>query len=352
MTLPSTEKYIFYLNSTKNLLEQTIENVRHSESLKKAHSLIKESKRVFFSGSGSSVPAASFACMSILARTKTGAAFLKTSDVLSLKSLGPEDLLILVSQGFNRSDALIIQQVAEKAGAALILITAADVKLEGRSAVIKIVPNSLDERIFSRPCGVITSFAATQMLIDNICEKTFSEQAYFAALSQAAEVYERLISNNLPEKIAEASHIVVLGSGLIKPAVENLALCLREGAAKIAEFYEIEYYGHGQYVPHLSVEQQGKKILYLIVRAKDEIISSRAVDRISQLVKETKLNSVLIEVGGTPEEANVAILRIGGLLVGDLILASGYDMNSPPGKEENRDFHTVPPDYYDNARRL
>jgi fructoselysine-6-P-deglycase FrlB-like protein len=262
-------------------------------------------------------------------------------------SLGAQDVVVLVSQGFNRADSAIVMQAARAKGAKTIVLSAYQGDISA-DAVIRFTPTAEEERLFCRPCGAITSFIAGAITAARCLRGDVNLQELRSSLNTESQVWRSGKDHRQVAKLLNsASLVIVLGSGSLLPALHNTALALREGAGLVSEFYEIEYYAHGQYAPHYRHQDHGGSVVYLLGEASADPISMRSVERIMPLLEKTGATHEVFRTSGDLVSGMVAHLSVANQLVYGAIVESGYDMNTPRGKEENRGFQLVGASYYE-----
>lgn len=336
-----------WIDRLPELVSKTIEMLDRQQ-LEAAAKLINGARRIFCVGSGSSVATAWHIAISLSAHAGAASSYISTSQLVSMNSLGAGDLVVLVSQGFNRSDAAIVMHTARQSGAAIVVLTANQMPITA-GAVIRFVPLADQERLFCRPCGGITSFIAGALL-SAICLKqpiSSEDLIHATAVSSLPEWRSRHTLPQISNLVHQASLVIVLGSGHLQPGLHHLALSLREGAGKVAEFYEIEYYAHGQYAPHFRHHDNGGRVVYLLAEAVEDRVSKRAVERILPLLESTKASYEIASLSGAVPVALLSLLAASNQIVREVILQNNYDMNHPRGKEENRGFQLVEATYYE-----
>ena len=326
-----------YISDTPKLLEEVL---NEENPINDAANLLKNSRKIFVTGSGSSLPAAKYLTDYLRTNSNITPYFLSTSELISTSDINSDDTIVLVSQGFNRSDGIIVGDFTAQKGADLLLATAN--RDDNVDAIVKLFfsPTAAEERLFCRPAGVITSYALLAKLAHSITGETFDNDKCLSAISSAT------IDEQTSNSAYNADITIVLSSGLMLGSASNIALSLREGAGKVASAFEIEYYAHGQYAPHTKLIQQDKTVNYILISSDSDKVSSRAVDRILPLIKELNTPYTLWHHSSNPTYAGLTVLRQGGLLVQDVLSKSNYDMNHPLGMEENRGFHLVAANYY------
>jgi len=330
----STTEYDIILKQLPSLLEATLKSSFPLDAVCR----IRDSRRVVLTGCGSSWPVA-LAGAHLLSDLGLPASAEMTSQVLLKRSFASDDVVILVSQGWNRSDACRITDKVLKSDASLAVITGnperrlAHLQRAGRDDAaarlftIPIEPKS--EELFCRPASPITSFAQLGALADHIAPSARIVQQIQASLTSPVEVEW----TSIPEKV------VVLGSGILRGAAEGLALMLREGAGVDTEAYECEAYGHGHYVPHqYQLRERPEQLRFIVLRSPG---AEEGPDRILPLLRDTRSQYEVWDTKVRPEGAFATMLLAGSHLVVKLNHRTAFDMNCPPGIEENRDFHEV-----------
>jgi fructoselysine-6-P-deglycase FrlB-like protein len=320
------------LNATNTWIQRTLtSNNKLPEQLKNLTQILLSAKRVFVTGSGSSLPAATILADIIRSGTGISITFVSTSQLL-ITTLRPEDCVILVSQGCNRSDAKLILNHAQAARCGLGLITAAEIP---DIPLLKFYPTSEEEKLFCRPVGVMTSYLQAVMLGAEVVKQKSPTPIFSRPAPQ----------EDIVKAINDAETVVVLSSGLLSASAANVALALREGAGKKSFFFDIENFGHGQYVPFLK---ENAHTFFLLFSAKEDTFTTQSVKRILPLFQKTSTAHHALEID-TPSVlmAGLSVLFFGGSLIHQLNDITGYDMNNPKGKEENRPFHEVDLTYYE-----
>ncbi len=324
------------LDALGSFIRQTREGVR-SSAVKDAVLILRTAKRIFFTGSGSSIPAAMFAGRLSSERYGFPAQFSTTSQVVGEEKLGKEDVVVMVSQGWNRSDALLVTDHVRKSKAKLIGLTGnADSPHPRKSDMLfTFYPPYREERIFCRPASVITSYSLLSALVMRAGGDSFSWDTAQKAANKGVIQGKRT-------ELPQAERHIVLSSGLALAAATNVCLALREGAGLFSQVYEIESYGHGWYVPDQLRRAQGGAIRHILVSHLADRRTEFAVKRILPLLKKTNTPYEIWRTKGLdPVYGNIQILARAAQAVYGSITGSGYDMNFPPGKEENRYFHDI-----------
>ena len=344
---PSTRLFEEWVNRVPEIVRETIDMLSPG-ALEAAAVLLNNARRIFCVGSGSSVATAWHLAMSLCSHGGMASSYATTSQLVSMESLGAGDLIVLVSQGFNRSDSAIVVHTAHTRGASLVVITANPTP-KTADAVLYFLPRAEEERLFCRPCGGISSLVVGELLLAACLKKSISVGDIVRAADTGSLPAWR--SGHSLRKVSElidrASLVIVLGSGDLQPALHHLALSLREGAGKVAEFYEIEYYAHGQYAPHFRHQDAGGMVVYLLAEASEDRVSSRSLERILPLLASTNSTYEIASFAGPVSLALVSLLAASNHLVHQVILRNEYDMNHPRGKEENRGFQLVSEKYYE-----
>lgn len=335
ITHDSTLLYKKTLDGVGAFLAET-QRVQTDKNKKKAVSLLKNASRIFFTGSGSSIPAAMFAGRYASQAGGLPAQFATTSQLVGEEKLGKNDVVVLVSQGWNRSDAVLITDHVLRKKARLIGLTGnAESSYPAKSdALYYFYPPYKNERLFCRPSSVISSYALLADLVSRVWAEEFSYRKAQNAVTGG-------LSKGKTTKLPQADRYVLLSSGLGMPAATNVCLAMREGAGLSTFVYEIESYGHGWYVPDQLYREKGGKLHYVLITHENDAQLTFALKRIMPLFDKTKSSYDIWSTSYDSLYGNMEILARGAALVYELITASGYDMNFPPGKEENRYFHDL-----------
>jgi len=330
MSLPeSTQNYANYAASVPEMIRATLSE---KTGLAQAQALLEGASRIFFTGSGSSVPAALLGSQ-LLARTTTKAGmFAPSSLLLDEIKLSSADVVVLVSQGWNRADAALITRKVVDSPARLIVITGrpdreGDYGAQASSVVaLPILPQK--EKIFCRPASAVTGYIKIAQLLESLTGVRYNTEqwidAYQAGWSRA------------PSALPKDKQFVVLATSLLLCAGNNIALSLREGAGRYGSVHELESYGHGQYVPdQLHIDSTH----YFVLTAQANPYYRDAFARIKPMLDSTHSS---YEIWDTPHGdilGNVSHMgRIAKTVLAS-IQQDGWDMNNPPGMEGNRSFH-------------
>jgi fructoselysine-6-P-deglycase FrlB-like protein len=329
-TPKSITDYKTYVENTPQAIRDTY---RTQEGVSAARERLDKSHRVFFAGSGSSIPAALLGAQLLTRYTEKTGIFAPSSMLLDKIHLTEHDTIVLVSQGWNRADAALITRKALQGKAHLIVVTGhpergSNYDLdENRVTIVPIFPTI--EKIFCRPATAVTGYIKIAQLIEQLIGITYTKDAWLKA-------YEEGIKT-APSSLETDKQYVILASSLLLCSGNNIALSLREGAGHYGTMQEIESYGHGVYVP----DQAHKNTTRYIVLTTNDAYYRSAVQRIQPML-ETVSSSY--EVWSASDDAVLANITFMGRIAGTVLTSieqNGWDMNNPPGMEENRSFHEV-----------
>lgn len=306
------------------------------QGIPEAQAALQAAKRIFFSGSGSSLPAALIGQQLLIQRTTKASIFAPSSLLLDGAQLTEGDVVILVSQGWNRADAALTTQRILKTKAQLIVVTGRPERLElykelaatSKLIIIPIFPAV--EKIFCRPATAVTGYSKVVQLLEPLTGLQFTEQQWLTAYQTGA---------NYPvHSLSPTAQYVVLASSQLLCAGHNIALSLREGAGRFGCLYEIESYGHGQYVPDQRNVQQTH---YIILTGPAGTYGQAAFQRLQPMLDSTRSRYEIWSSELDPVLANVSFMAHTARLIYHEIVQSHWDMNNPPGMEGNRSFHEV-----------
>jgi hypothetical protein len=298
-------------------------------------------KRIIFTGCGSSWPVA-FTAAELFSQNGYPACAEYTSQILQKRVFTASDVFVLVSQGWNRSDACRVTNKILSSSASLVVVTGRsehseehlysvrEREAEQRLFLMQIEPKI--EKLFCRPVSPITSFAHLGRVLEGLTDDR-------NIVSSMCDTIGRMSRNYVPipylKKIPDK--LVFLGSGGLYGAAQGLALMMREGAGIDSEAHECEAYGHGFYVPHQYQCQKVPGSIKFVILSNSENAEGPA--RILPLLRDTKSD---YQEWTSSENTFVAFVQhviTGSKLVLNLNERTCFDMNTPPGLEENRTFH-------------
>lgn len=331
MILPeSVANYKAYIQSAPEAISKTYKD---RGSLHDAQAQLETSDRILFTGSGSSIPAALLGAQLLTMHTTKAAIFAPSSMLLDNIHLTAKDTVVLVSQGWNRADAVLITQKVLKTDAHLIVITGHPERQTEHTTstsqvtVVSIFPTI--EKIFCRPATAVTGYLKVAQLVESLTQVIYTEDEWLRAYNQGITAG--------PSEVDSNHQYIVLASSLLLCAGNNVALSLREGAGHYGTLQEIESYGHGVYVP----DQKHRKNTHYIVLSCDDAHHQEAVQRIEPMLQQTSSSYEIWHASGGAVLANVTIMGRAATTVLNSIERIGWDMNNPPGMEENRSFHEL-----------
>lgn len=316
--------YKEFLERTEECIVDTDKYIQE-DGIKSFNRLIQSARRIFFTAAGSSIPSAIFGAF-YLSGKGFSSQFVSTGQILSSK-FNKSDVIILCTQGFNRGDSILITKKIKRDGAVLIIFTANRESAFIKEAELAFFFSPFPEKLFCRPVGVMTGIEAVAKVI---LPDFFIDEAINACKNE---------SNIKPILFEEKCKYIVLSSGLGNPIGFNFALALREGCGIDAVFYDIETYGHGMYVSDQVYKSKGNYLKYLIIDIEMDSHSHKAVERILPFVKDTYS---LYEIISSKNEVPYAYFDLLSQLSQSIYFSNeknNYDMNNPPGKEENRYYH-------------
>lgn len=320
------------LRDTLEYVHFTIENLNR-QTIRRTTTMLKSARRIFFTGSGSSLAAATIGSLFLQARSSYPAAFASTSTLLDAQQLNSNDVVVLVSHGLNRPDALLVVKAAAQKGALLIGITGHPERDSVRSLNATVMVYPRYERLFCRPVSPITSYIA----VLGICKALAGEALDIPQIQEQITV-------GLQEKeltLSKHKRYVILASGLAIAGATQMCLALREGAGIVAQFQEIESYGHGVYVPDLGKATPKEQIEYILLEHKKDPQSQRALKRILPMLDNTRCVYHIFSSTTDAVYGNLYHLALSSKSIGYYLQKSGYDFNNPPGMKENYSFHEI-----------
>lgn len=333
MTPTSIDQFKTYMEETPASITATFQS---TEGCQEAKTALAQADRIFFSGSGSSIPAALLGQQLLTKFTKKAGIFAPSSLLLDDALLTQDDVIVLVTQGWNRADAALITRKVLQSPATLIVVTGRsdrielykDIPQQAKLILVPIFPTI--EKIFCRPATAVTGYVKITQLLEDLTNSSFSEAQWQAAYTAGT---------SLPVKTLQGEiHYVVLASSLLLCAGNNVALSLREGAGHHGSLQEIESYGHGQYVPD---QARVHKTQYIVLQGPEGTYTDRSFERIKPMLDSTNSSYDIWQSSLDPILGNIThMARIAHIVYKD-ILNTNWDMNNPPGMEGNRSFHEV-----------
>lgn len=329
--MKTVDLYKEIYEQTPEFIKQTFSGASDSE-IQKAIVLLKKAKRIIFTASGSSIPPAMLGASYLQLKAGLPAFLVPTSYILDSDTLSEDDVVVFVSQGWNRADALFISQKIEQSKATLIGITANPTGEHAKKAHSHLIFYPSEEELFCRPTSVISSYLLVAKMVLAVTGERLDEEKALKAFLSGKEKGEK-------DHYQKSSYYVVLSSGMGMPGAYNIGLALREGGGKLGITYDIETYGHGWYVPDQIYRSKGGSFHYIILTHGEDIHTQKAAKRILPMIKATQSSYSLWETEYDSIYGNVeALARITPWII-HFNKEDDYDMNHPPGMEENRGYH-------------
>lgn len=332
MILPdSVEQYAHYTDQVPEAITHT---QRCQVGLSDARAILQHASRIFFAGSGSSVPAALLGSRLLTRYTEKPAIFAQSSLILDEVHLTNNDAVVLISQGWNRADAALLTHKLQRSPAHLIVLTGHPERLTNYAAnvsnvtLVPIFPTI--EKIFCRPASVVTGYIKIAQILEGLTGVITPGEQWQAAYKNGFEMTASDINKDM--------QYVVMASGLLLCAGSNIALSLREGAGRYGVLHEVEDYGHGIYVPD---QMHRDNTRYILLTNEDDPHSIAALGRIMPMLSDTKSNYEIWNSKSGSLVGNVELMGRIAKTVLTSIRNDNWDMNNPPGMEENRPFHEV-----------
>ena len=323
--IDSLQQYRNFQNNLDGFIKESF-NQLDIKSIESFRKVLHNTKRIFFTGTGSSLPSALFGAQYCVECLGLPAQFLPTGSILSM-NFKEDDLVFLSTQGFNRGDSELVVNKVKKDKARLAVLTANKESLLNDLADYKFYFSPFPEKLFCRPVGVQTGIlSVAKILMLNVdLEKIFN--ATSLGKKRAPIIFEKDYK------------YIVLSSGVGLPIGFNFALALREGCGIDAQSIDIETYGHGMYVSDQILKQNGKKISYLIINILSNLHSNKACERIEPFISATNSEKIIFSSDLEIPYGYVELLTHLAESVYKTNEVNHYDMNTPPGKEENRYYH-------------
>ena len=325
MQIESNQKYRDFLDNLSLYFHETLE-LFNSEITTEFKKVLFSSKRIFFTGTGSSLPSALYAAQFCSENLGLPAQFLSNGSILSMK-FKETDLVFLSTQGFNRGDAELVVKKVKNNGVKLAVLTA-----NHDSPFIDLVDfafyfNPFPEKLFCRPIGVQTSILAMQKVLTD----GFDPKILNSILEKTKNKQRKNFDQN--------TKYIILSSGVGMPVAINYSLALREGCGIDSNVFDIETYGHGMYVSDQTLQNQGQKLCYILIDILASDHCKAACGRIQPFILNSNSDLFYESYNLPVPYAYYEILTNLAENVYSTNVINNYDMNEPFGKEENRYYH-------------
>jgi uridine kinase len=284
------------------------------------------SKRIFFTATGSSIPSSLYGSQFCSENLDLPSQFLPNGGVLSM-DFRNDDLVFLSTQGFNRGDSELVVKKIKNSGAKLAVLTANQESPFINLADFVFYFSPFPEKLFCRPVGVQTAILAMQKILTN----EFDSSVLTSILEKTQKIERQIFDPN--------TKYIVLSSGVCMPVAINYSLALREGCGIDSNFYDIETYGHGMYVSDQTLQSKGQKLCYILINITANDHCKAACERIKPFIVNSKSGLICIDSTLPLPYAYLEILTNLAENVYSTNVKNQYDMNEPFGKEENRYYH-------------
>lgn len=292
------------------------ESVRHDFKKK-----VSEARKIYVTGTGTSLPCALLMEELINNNNDYTALFLPTAKMIhKIPSLKKDDLVILISQGMNRSDSLIIYENIKSRCKSVVISGNRSFLPSSDTLAITVEPEK--EKIFCRPVSPITTFRA-------VC------QLFYIDLPMPVPSTESLIE--IADWVDTSKQLIILYSADISFAAQLWGIILREGAGINTSIKDLENYSHGYY----GVDTKDLNNRQYLILTCDTKADEKDFDRAKNLYEIPDFNKHVYKVstGGDSLAANLLLFREGPQLISEILIRTDYDMNHPNGMTENRRYH-------------
>jgi D-arabinose 5-phosphate isomerase GutQ len=283
---------------------------------------LRLARKIYITGTGTSLPCAKLLTRLIDDLTDKAASFLPTGEIIhKIPNFHHDDLVILVSHGMNRADGLIIFNELTKRQHKIIVLSGNKDISKAKNVSLIIVPPE-KEKIFCRPISPVTTFLTLTKLFDISVKSSDKER------KQLIADFVHWVN---PEKQTILLHSAdtYIGAGL-------LGVVLREGAGLNLFVKEFENYAHGYYgVDTMDLENRQ----YLILTS-SSVFDRKDFGRASRLYGMDGFNKFVLNINQESfYDINYTLFRLAPELVLGLIRRTHFDMNHPNGMDENRYYH-------------
>lgn len=317
----STQRFIDLLDKIDDYATQVRVSPADHQSFQ---ALVGAARRVLITGTGTSFPSAQYLAAQLqTTHLTTPTYFLPTAKAVRAltDTATSDDVVIIISHGFNRADALIIRDKAKKQGCKIIAIGGNPETTDWADLAIIVPP--AEEKIFCRPISPLTTLIA----IEQLCNK---KQTSVSAPIPALDIAKTVATGLDPQK-----QTIVLYAADVSFAAELWAIMLREGAGLNVSVKDMENYAHGYYGPDTAALQDRQFIILKSDSAYDEKDFARA----QSLYDIKGFSHQVVTAPGDQFLANAALFREGPEVIKQLLVTTGHDMYNPVGMDENRPYH-------------
>lgn len=234
----SVARYHFFLENIHNYIEEVLRN-----DVSDAVNKIASAERIFLLGKGSSVPAILFLTQEL----KYLFPFKRIEYISDFSLIEGEatkkDLFILNSYSASTSDATNI--LSSNAYSNLVLLSANTEKKEVANkniSFLELYPK--EEKLFSRPASLITSFMIVCKIVSKIKNADVLPMSTVTSLLKKDFLLKKMFV-----QVHEKNSISVLYAGENLPFAHALSLAFNEGIGKKSDYFSIDEFIHGWWVP-------------------------------------------------------------------------------------------------------
>lgn len=317
----STQLFIDLLSKIDDYTKQVSVSDTDRQKFK---DIIYKANRILVTGTGTSLPVAQYFASRLQGNyTKKPIYYMPTAKAIRTidQNYDYEDLVIIVSHGFNRADALIIRDKAKKKSCKTIVISGNPDAVSQADLAIIVPP--LKEKIFCRPISPLTSLLAVESLCSDGPAKI------------PTKIPDLKMAKNVAKALDPRKQTIVLYSADVSFAAELWTIMLREGAGINASIKDIENYAHGYYGPDTAVLQDRQYIIII----SDSVYDRKDFARARGLYTHKGFAHILVTSKGSQFFANAQLFREAPEVIKQLLIRTGHDMYGPVGMDENRYYH-------------
>lgn len=315
--IESVEQFSKLISTTTDYTNYAIPEATKAQTLSK----LRSSKRIFVTGTGTSLPSALLFENLLSSDEFANTKFLPTAKMIrQISHLKTDDTVVLISHGMNRADALIIYENTKKLASTIVISGNSDYKYSDNTLEIIVPPRK--EKIFCRPISPITTFIAICQIFDIDLEE-------YKPDTQRAKL--------LADWIDSKKQTILVYTADTEIAATLWGIVLREGAGLNVLTKDIENYSHGYY----GVDTAKLNHRQFIILTSDSKEDQRDFNRAKNLYSLPGLEKMVYKADNYTDyyNTNFKFICEVPLVVKDVIMRTEYDMNNPIGKDENREYH-------------
>lgn len=315
--IESVSQFSKLVSATKKYTDYSIPRPTKSKIINK----LRSSQHIFITGTGTSLPNALLIEKLLSSDEFPESRFLSTANMIrQIPKLQVNDTVVLISHGMNRADALIIYENAKVRSNVIVISGNDDYNYSENTSTVIVPPSK--EKIFCRPISPVTTFIA-------ICQLFGIDIERYNPDTKRAKL--------LADWIDGKKQIILVYTAGSEIAANLWGTVLREGAGLNVLTKDIENYSHGYYGVD-TAKLDNRQFIILTSGSKED---QRDFNRAKNLYNLPGLQKVVYNDKEYTDyyNSNFKLICEVPFVIENVIMRTGYDMNNPIGKDENRGYH-------------